>query len=213
MISIRYRLCPDGYEAAGYKVPVRHSSQPNKEAVVATSSALADTGCTTMVAGMTFVQNLGLKASDLLPVRTEIKAANKTEIKIIGAIIVDIRVNGGDNNKVAKQVVYITSSVDKVFLNLESLIQLGLIQDSFPKTVCNLEEPEECTCPIRTKPPPLPESLPFPEDQPEKLREWLLQRYASSTFNTCTHQPLPLMSGEPLRIYVDPNVKPLACAF
>ena len=107
MIQVRYRLNEAGYKASGYKMPVRHSSQANKDQVTATCSALADTGCTTMVAGMTFVRNLGLKESDLLPVRTEIKAANKTEIKIIGAVIVEIELHKAGHQKQAKQVVYV----------------------------------------------------------------------------------------------------------
>ena len=72
-----------------------------------------------------------------------------------------------------------------------------------------------CSCPQRpAEPPPLPTSLPpglnaTPEDVPA-LKQWILDYYASSTFNTCTHQPLRMMTGEPLRLYVDPDAKPYA---
>ncbi|VDI76071.1 Hypothetical predicted protein [Mytilus galloprovincialis] len=34
--------------------------------------------------------------------------------------------------------------------------------------------------------------------------------YKSSTFNTCDHQPLPLMDGPPMRLMVDPEAEPVA---
>ena len=90
LVSIRYRLCRDGYSAAGRSVPKCRTKTIGSKPVMATIKALADTGCTTMVAGMTFVRQLGLIKEDLLPVTTSIKAANKTDIVIIGAVIVEI---------------------------------------------------------------------------------------------------------------------------
>jgi len=43
------------------------------------------------------------------------------------------------------------------------------------------------------------------------MKEWLLLRYAGSTFNTCPHQPIPEMSGHPLEIHIDENAQPSAC--
>ena len=43
-----------------------------------------------------------------------------------------------------------------------------------------------------------------------KMKDWLLKRYASSTFNKCTHQLLPSMTGPPLKIHIDPNAVPVA---
>ena len=52
--------------------------------------------------------------------------------------------------------------------------------------------------------------LPFPEDRVDDLRKWIVDRYASSTFNTCPHQPLPKMKCEPVRIFVKENARPYA---
>ena len=61
-----------------------------------------------------------------------------------------------------------------------------------------LESPKaKCGILIRVLPPPIPEELPF-EIRPEnamKIEKWLLEFYASSVFNVCERQPLPLMSG------------------
>ena len=45
----------------------------------------------------------------------------------------------------------------------------------------------------------------------DMLKTWLLQYYGSTTFNTCEHQPLPLMTGSPLKLYVNPEAAPVAC--
>merc|ERR1711905_70536 len=61
-----------------------------------------------------------------------------------------------------------------------------------------------CDCPRRTGPPATPPFLPFSatEDNIPKMKEWLLKHFASSTFNQCPHQVLPVMSGPPLEIHL-----------
>ena len=68
-----------------------------------------------------------------------------------------------------------------------------------------------CGCPRRTTPPPLP-GLPIPatEANRERLEKFILSYWASSTFNTCPHQPLPYMSGPPMKLLIDPNATPTA---
>ena len=55
-------------------------------------------------------------------------------------------------------------------------------------------------------------SLPFsciPEDY-AVIREWLSDKYAASTFNTCPHRPLHCIAGHPIEIHVDPLAKRMA---
>ena len=42
------------------------------------------------------------------------------------------------------------------------------------------------------------------------MKTWLLERYASSTFNTCPHGALPCMEGPPVEIHIDPSATPKA---
>ena len=61
--------------------------------------------------------------------------------------------------------------------------------------------------------PERPTSLPF-EPIPEnnlKMKQWLLERYAGSTFNTCPHRALPCMAGPPMEIHIDSDAKPRVC--
>ena len=72
---------------------------------------------------------------------------------------------------------------------------------------------QPCSCPQRQLPPSEPPLLPCeptPENPPV-LRQYILDRYAASSFNTCEHQPLPLMQGAPpLRLFVDKEAIPVA---
>ena len=43
------------------------------------------------------------------------------------------------------------------------------------------------------------------------MKVWLLDRYASSTFNRCPRRALPSMEGPPIEIHVDPTATPKAC--
>jgi len=69
-----------------------------------------------------------------------------------------------------------------------------------------------CECPKRQEVPSRPSQLPFPckPENNAKMKEWLLQRYSGSTFNTCPHQHIPEMSGPPLEIHVNEDARPYA---
>ena len=124
---------------------------------------------------------------------------------------------------VTKQMTYITDSSDKLFLSREACVALGIIHNHFSQTLASTQqcthaihvhEPTtaSCYCPKRQLPHPPPESLPFPatEENRDKLQQYLLSYYGSSTFNTCEHQQLPLMNCPPLKLMVNPNAKPVA---
>ena len=122
-----------------------------------------------------------------------------------------------------------------MFLSHEALKDLGVCPEEFPRVADAFvigsqhrpgkgsgpgsqappveQEPRPCRCPKRTSPPQPPEELPFPataENIP-RLRQFIVDRYASSAFNDCTHQPLPLMKSAPaLRLHVDPRAEPVA---
>ena len=70
-----------------------------------------------------------------------------------------------------------------------------------------------CSCPQRAPPPEMPTSLPFPgnEENRHRLERYLLDHYAASAFNVCEHQPLPMMSGPPLSLNIDPKAIPKPC--
>ena len=69
-----------------------------------------------------------------------------------------------------------------------------------------------CRCLLRKPPPSVPADPPFPITEKNRIRleEYLKEQYASSVFNVCTHQPLPMMKGPPMRLMIDPEAKPTA---
>ena len=47
--------------------------------------------------------------------------------------------------------------------------------------------------------------------QPAELTQYILDQYASSTFNMCVHQPLPTLKSSPsLKLHMDPAIIPKA---
>ena len=60
-----------------------------------------------------------------------------------------------------------------------------------------------CNFPKRVQPLTKPDSLlmAVTEENAPKIKEWLLNRYASSTFN----KQLPIMSGLPIKLNMNPD--------
>jgi hypothetical protein len=177
------------------------------------------------------VYRLGFRRADLLSVEHKMNVVNKNAIEIIGAVL--LRLPGFDNDGYpleTAQVCYVTPDTDNMYLSREACVDLGLISPSFPlfgesctdssavvdTSPCNNDtvgdNNEKCTCPPHSLPPPMPENLPFPatEENVGRLKQWLLDYYAASTFNVCPHSQLPLMTGPPLALMVDPEAKPVA---
>ena len=68
-----------------------------------------------------------------------------------------------------------------------------------------------CGCPLRCLPPNPPTALPYAATEANipKLKAWMKDYYADSSFNKCESQKLPLMTGfPPLEFHVDNNFKP-----
>ena len=191
---------------------------------------MADTGCQSTLCGESVLHSLKLKRSDLIPCSMKMSAANENAIDILGAL--PLRISGVSENgqtHSTRQLVYFTTSTERLYLSKHACIALGLIPPNFPQigssqlSSCDTEMPSSasrsdtgerpCKCPDRQPPPPLPTQLPYPptERNREKLQQWLSDYYSASTFNVCEHQPLPMMSGPFMRLMVDPNAKPVAC--
>ena len=180
----------------------------------------------------------GFSIGDLIPVRHAMKAANAAPISIDGAIL--LRLSGRSKQDAlieAAVMTYVSPDAKSFFLSREAMVQLGIISQDFPQlgsTASQLSHSEcdnveggdmssgessfesspraDCGCLKREPPPSKPESLPYPAvaGNAEAMKCWLLDTYASSTFNKCPHQPLPVMEGPPLQIHIDKNAQPIA---
>ena len=216
-IRLKMSINLEDYKHFGFplRVPPTHSFV----------SAMADTGCQSCLAGLKIVKKLGLSTNDLIPVDLKMHTADDREIDILGATI--LRLSGKDgkgSERCTRQIVYVTNKTDKLFLSREACTDLEIISPNFPTmdksegtvgvnvAAATLPPPQECHCPKRTEPPPLPTSLPYPATEANrgKLQQYLLDYYRPSTFNTCEHQTLPLMDGPPMRLMIDPYATPTA---
>ena len=179
--------------------------------------ALADTGCQSCLAGSQILRHLGVKPDNLMDVTTTMRAADNRSIPILGALPLMITATDGAGNETqTTQLTYITESIgDTIYLSREACTDLRIVSPDFPSVghdiTCAATPQDPCSCPTRQLPPPRP-PLPFPATPAnrERLENFLLDYYRSSTFNTCNHQLLPLMDGPPLHLMVNPDAEPVA---
>ena len=100
--------------------------------------------------------------------------------------------------------------ISKKFPVMTESEALGITKDTnseFPAP-CQVKENGSCSCPIR-EPPPEPPMFNH-KLSVDELKKLIVGHYASSAFNRCTKQPLPGMTGEPMPIITDPDVRPVA---
>ena len=174
---------------------------------------IADTGCQSCLVDIGVTQQMGLSTKDFIPVSMKTKAANNKGIRIIGAVVIRFAGNTGTRRLETRQIAYVTDTSDCVFLSRAACVDLGMISDKFPTLgEVNLATSELCDCPRRARPPAKPTTLPMPATEANRaaLQIHLLRIYAQSTFNTCPHQPLPRMTGPPLRLMLDEDATPVA---
>ena len=199
-----------------------------------TKMSTADTGAQLTVVPATLLDEMHIRSDSIFPVQSRLNAASNTPILVSGGILLEISARNDQTGvvKTTHQLCYVSSHVTGIFLSLSACVDLGVVPQNFPEVgSCDLASPavkvqsvtsadsskcsnsgvptedsQPCSCPRRELPPETPASLPCaptPENVP-RLREYILERYKSSAFNCCSHQPLRLMDGSPpLRIFVD----------
>ena len=193
--------------------------------ISASVTAIADTGAQCNLWGRDEFVKAGFSRSVLYPVDSHFRVADKRRIQIDGAFH---GVFGGVSpdglNIECRGLVYVSPSVSGFYMSCDTMIDLGIIARNFPvigsypaidsftgrinsiDSVC-------CDCPKRSAVPERPVKLPFdpvPANVP-KMREWLINRYAGSTFNQCPHSPLQEMKGPPIEIHVNDDAVPRRC--
>ena len=212
--------CSKDHEDFGHSVINKGALHPVVEHVV------ADTACQSIAIPPSFAYSAGFKRRDFLPVKSNMNGAGGSHLGVLGAVVMEFASSDGHNNILStRQLCYVCEKVSRVYLSRQGCIALGMVDSDFPspKHKENHEvavtEGDHCPCPCparSTIPPPLPTAVPADihvgDDQaPALLKQWLLDHYASSVFNVCEHQKLPMMTGTPLQLHVDPAAKPVAC--
>ena len=143
-------------------------------------------------------------------------------ILILGTVIVRFfGMSGSDKVQERAQICYVTDVIDGAYVSREAYRTLvGIMPNNFLRIESATQhflsvssaagspsdEECDCSCHIRTKPSPLPIALPFPTTDANgaALQKRILERYRSSTFNTCEYQTLSVMKRLPLELHLDP---------
>ena len=202
--------------------------------------SVPDSGAELTIIPRSTVRAMSIKEDTTFPVMTKVNGANSSPITVDGAILVTISATNPKTGvtRTSRQLAYISSLVQKPYLSLACCIDLGIIPTSFPE-IGVFSQPDQstsapmatvagsqcsnsgvpgqndspCSCPRREMPPSTPPILPcapIPENV-EQLKQYILKRYAASSFNCCEHQPLQLMDDSPpLRLFTDESAKPIA---
>ena len=181
--------------------PLRH--QPRSTPI----NAIADSGCQTCTAGLDFLYQMGCKESDTVTTNHKIVGITNASLGIIGVLFVTLHL--GPNK--SHQMVYISRNCRGLYLSQTAMKDLSIIEETFPHSRnCSTETSPTCNCPHRTPTPPKPTTIPFPPTSTNvpRLKEWLLSTFASSAFNTCAHQSLPTLLGEPVAIHFKADITP-----
>jgi hypothetical protein len=168
-------------------------------------------------------------------------ASRGAKIDILGAVLVRVSdPYHGRDSKSALAMVYVASNVTKTYLSLATLTALGTVPITFPmiepldhiRIAASTAAPaaalppctnsgvaaagdrdKPCSCHTRALPPTTRAALPCAPTEANlaRLKQFLMDSFASSTFNVCEHQTLPMLqSSPPLRLHVDPSAKPVA---
>ena len=174
---------------------------------------LADTGCQTCTAGVEFLTQIQCPRSYLVPTHHRINGITTTGLGIVGSVLIRFQIN----DKVTRQMVHISENIHGLYLSESALVELGVIHREFPQQTADVCGCIACVgvapvsaccrddgaseCMERTSTPERPEVIPFEptSENLEKFERWLLECFASSAFNTCTHHPLQAMTGVPMK--------------
>ncbi len=186
--------------------------------------AVVDSGAQCCVWGWDNCQLAGFKREDLIPVKQKLNGVSKSSIEIYGAVVLRMcGVSSSTRSIQCAAIVYVSPNISGFYLSEEAMKQLHIIPKNFPTVGSALpmsinsagpvegQCKEECTCLPRSATPGRPDKLPFdaiPENV-DKMKEYLLNRYASSTFNKCPHHKIPEILGPPISIHIDPEATPV----
>ena len=211
----------------------QHFNKKHPKVTPVIIDVVADSGAQSCLWSRKEFLNCGFTKNDLISVKHVMRTASSSPIRIDGAIILRLHSQDNTSSAEAAVMVYISPDAPSFFLSNEALVQLKVLPNTFPQVgdfdKCSSSAAEvkcgvitqsadgakskvaPCGCLLRTDTPTKPQSLPFEckIENVEKMKKWLLNRYASSTFNQCPHQKLPEMKGPPIKIHISEDAVPV----
>ncbi len=184
-----------------------------------------DSGASICIAGPRHLENLGLSRKHLIPSKKIVRAVGGFKLTCQGWIPMEFQVG----NHCTKQALYICEKVDRIYFSRDGCIDIGILPPTFPhpmeesihqlSVVLNSPnkdiqtyqvEGDESEVLCRHKPPPRPDSLPFlpTEENIPKLKEYIINEFGSSAFNTTGE--FPVLTGPKAHIHIKNDAIPFA---
>ena len=226
-LPVRFSVCRSACTELQLSPPCTVLSGRLPKSVV--KRAVADTGAQLNVLDSQTVRDMGIDPGTLTPTTTQMKGAGRSsQLDVEGSIFLSVEIPGERTVRaVPPQQFYVVSNVSQCFLSRRCLMDLGVIDSSFPNAgdkpviaenqaagKCEYDGVGNCNCPARELPPSEPAALPCEpttENIP-RLEQYIRDRYKASSFNTCCRQKIPTLKGSPpLTFHVDPKATPVAC--
>ena len=237
-VSVNIKLHYESYKMLGLQPP--SSAKKSSSRIRPTKlPAITDTGAQMNVCPSSLLTTMNIQPQSIFPLQEKVEGASSEPIRLVGGIIVEISGSNEKGETISTlQLMYVSNAVKQVYLSLDTCVALQVLPTTFPQIgscppsslIANIENgksgiyqctntgiiqpgTEKCSCPTRELPPKGQAKLPCEatEENLPVMKEYILNRFASSAFNTCQRQPLPLMQGSPpLRLHVDPEAKPVA---
>ena len=146
------------------------------------------------------MRSLGLSLEDLTPCDMSVCGANNSNIKVLGALLIEFSTGAKPGDPSTKQIVYICDGVVGALLSLEACIDLKLVEEQFPHACVSTVEENigessaqqegskkskcSCKCSIRKKAPDAPTEMPMDPtvQNVPRLQQWILFFLFQRTF-------------------------------
>ena len=176
-------------------VQVKSSSSP----VLTVIDSFPDTGANICLLGPQQLKLLNINNVHLIPCNHQIAVAGGSTILATGWLNLTIVLN----DKSSQQKVYFSKKAKRFFLSRQTCVELGVVPSSFPYPPQHLNEVSVL---YTSRPiPKRPSVIPFTpsEENVSKLKHYLLDEFAQSSFNK--DAPFPKLSTPPAHIHLKPD--------
>ena len=211
LMTIRVEVITDKHA-----IPTALPLPPGFRSSPVTTTTLADSGAQTCSGDLELLTSLGCTPENLITTTHGIRGVTQTSLCILGVLPVRVTVGGNHTN----QIMYFSRNTRGCLLSEKALMDLKVLPTQFP-SISGTESTSasaqssptaDCGCPRRLPPPPLPSEIPLPATSENvlHLENWIKGFFRHSAFNTCPHQPIPAMSGEPMKVTVREDAVPYA---
>ena len=175
------------------------------------TSIFPDSGASICLGGPDHLEILNVPQKDLIPCKKGISAVGGSRLHCLGWLPVEFTVQGHKTT----QPLFICENVDRIYFSKEACLAVTILPPSFPNPMYSRQDTSQVSGITkeslpRTNPPEKPNKIPYaptPENIP-KLKKYLLDKFATSTFNKSA--PFPSMKTTPAHIHLKPDAVPYA---